>query len=207
MKYLVTGGAGFIGSNFIRHLLESTEDVEIVNLDNLSYAGNLDNLKDVEKDKRYKFIKGDICDPKLTQKAANGCDIIVNFAAESHVDRSINTPGSFITTDTFGTHVLLEAARKYDAGFVQISTDEVYGSINEGSFFETSQLNPSSPYSASKAGGELIAKAYFSTYGIPVLITRSSNNLQMRWKIRNSRFMVMVRRLGIGFLFGIIARQ
>ncbi len=177
MRFLVTGGAGFIGSNFIRLLLKKRKDAEVVNLDKLTYAGNLDNLKDVGKDKRYRFVKGDICDSRVVDKiASDNCDIIVNFAAESHVDRSINDPGSFIMTDVYGTHNLLEAARKFDCGFVQVSTDEVYGSIGQGSFFETSMLNPSSPYSSSKAGGELVAKSYFTTYGVPVLITRSSNN-------------------------------
>lgn len=133
-------------------------------------------MKDVENDSRYTFIEGDICSSELVEPVAKGCDVIVNFAAESHVDRSISGPGSFIMTDVFGTYVLLEAARKNDCGFVQVSTDEVYGSISEGSFFETSVLSPSSPYSASKAGGELIAKSYSETYGMPVLITRSSNN-------------------------------
>ena len=176
MKFFVTGGAGFIGSHFIRLLLSSRKDVEVVNFDKLTYAGNLENLSDVEKDKRYRFVKGDICDEKLVLSEVEGCDIIVNFAAESHVDRSISTPGSFIMTDVYGTHVLLEAARKNDCGFVQISTDEVYGSISEGSFFENSMLGPSSPYSSSKAGGELLARSYYTTYGLPVLVTRSSNN-------------------------------
>ncbi len=176
MKYLVTGGAGFIGSNFIRVLLKKFDDIEVVNLDKLTYAGNLENLKDIEADKRYTFVKGDICDVNVVEQVADGADIIVNFAAESHVDRSINDPSSFLRTDVFGTHNLLEAARKFDSGFVQISTDEVYGSISEGSFFETSALSPSSPYSASKAGAELLAVSYFKTYNLPVLITRSSNN-------------------------------
>ncbi len=176
MKYLITGGAGFIGSNFIRLLLNRSRDVEVINLDKLSYAGNLENLKDVENDKRYRFVKGDICDARLVDELVDGCDIIVNFAAESHVDRSIGSPDSFLKTNVFGTHVLLEAARKFDTGFVQISTDEVYGSITEGSFFETSMLSPSSSYSASKAAADLLALSYFTTYGVPVLITRSTNN-------------------------------
>jgi len=176
MKYFVTGGAGFIGSNFIRLLLRKLKDVEVVNFDKLTYAGNLDNLKGVDDDRRYSFVKGDVCDAKAVESAADGCDVIVNFAAESHVDRSINDPGSFLSTDVFGAYTLLEAARKLDCGFVQISTDEVYGSIGEGSFFEDSALNPSSPYSASKAGAELIARSYFTTYGVPVLIARSTNN-------------------------------
>ncbi len=176
MKFLVTGGAGFIGSNFIRLLLRERKDSEIVNLDKLTYAGNIENLRDVEGDRRYTFVKGDICDREVVEAAADGADLIINFAAESHVDRSINEPGSFIRTDVFGAYTLLEAARKYDCGFVQISTDEVYGSISEGSFFENSMLSPSSPYSSSKAAAELLAKSYFTTYGLPVLVTRSSNN-------------------------------
>ncbi len=176
MKYLVTGGAGFIGSNFIRLLLKTQADSEVVNFDKLTYAGNLDNLKDVEGDKRYSFVRADICDKKAVEEASDGCDVIVNFAAESHVDRSINDPGSFIITDVYGTYTLLESARKNDCGFVQISTDEVYGSISEGSFFEDSKLNPSSPYSSSKSSADLLAKSFFTTYGLPVLITRSTNN-------------------------------
>lgn len=176
MRYLITGGAGFIGSNFIRFLLKKEPDAEIVNIDKLSYAGNLENLKDVSNDKRYSFVQADICDQKAVEEAAEGCDVIINFAAESHVDRSINEPGSFIRTDIFGTFTLLEAARKNGAGFVQISTDEVYGSIDQGSFFEFSMLNPSSPYSSSKAGADLLALAYFRTYGVPVVVTRSTNN-------------------------------
>ena len=175
MRYVITGGAGFIGSNFIRFLLQTQKDAEVVNIDNLSYAGNMENIKDLPKD-RHEFVKGDICDRKVVEKVADGADIIINFAAESHVDRSISEPGKFIMTDIYGTHVLLEAARKYETGYVQISTDEVYGSISEGSFFESSMLAPSSPYSSSKAGADLLALSYFTTYGLPVLVTRSTNN-------------------------------
>jgi len=151
-------------------------DSEIVVLDKLTYAGNLENLNKVQKNPRFTFLKGDICD-KRAVKVIKGCDAVFNFAAETHVDRSIIDAGSFVETDVMGTYRLLEAARKYDVErYVQISTDEVYGSIEEGSFKETDILEPSSPYSASKAGGDLLAHAYFVTYGLPVLITRSSNN-------------------------------
>lgn len=176
MKCLVTGGAGFIGSNFIRLLLVSSREMEVVNLDKLTYAGNLDNLREVENDPNYRFVRADIRDAKAVEAAVDGCDLIVNFAAESHVDRSIEEPGSFLMTDVLGAHVLLEAARRADCGFVQVGTDEVYGSIPEGSFFESSMLKPSSPYSASKAAADLLALSYFTTYGLPVLVTRSSNN-------------------------------
>jgi len=179
MKIMVTGGAGFIGSNFIHYLLEKYDDIEVVNYDKLTYAGNLDNLKDIESDKRYCFVKGDICDNGLVEKVIkeHGIEQIVNFAAESHVDRSITGPEIFIKTDVFGTFNLLEAARKFDIErYVQISTDEVYGSIMEDSFKENDSLNPSSPYSASKASADLLVNSYFVTYGLPVLITRSSNN-------------------------------
>ncbi|MDP2929478.1 MAG: dTDP-glucose 4,6-dehydratase [Candidatus Omnitrophota bacterium] len=173
----VTGGAGFIGSNFIRHILNKYDDYRVVNLDKLTYAGNLDNLKDISKDKRYKFVKGDIADAKIVEKAAKGCEAIVNFAAETHVDRSIHGAAEFVRTNVFGLHTLLETARKLKTGlFIQISTDEVYGSIAEGSFKETDPLFPNSPYSATKASGDLLARSYFVTYKLPVIITRSSNN-------------------------------
>lgn len=176
-KILVTGGCGFIGSNFVRHMLKAYENVHIVNLDKLTYAGNKENLKDIWKDKRHKFIKGDICDTKQVSKAMKGCSAIVNFAAESHVDRSIKTPEQFVKTDIFGVHCLLgEAKNQGIEKFVQISTDEVYGSTENDSFTEQSPLEPSSPYSASKAGADLIAHSYFVTYNVPVIITRSSNN-------------------------------
>jgi len=177
MKILITGGAGFIGSNFIRYMLNKYPDYEIVNLDKLTYAGNLDNLKDIEKDSRYKFIKGDICDKEVVEKAMRDCDAVINFAAESHVDRSITSPEPFIETDIFGTFTLLETAKKYNIEkYIQISTDEVYGSIKEGSFKETDPLKPNSPYSASKASADLLVRSYYVTYNLPVSITRSSNN-------------------------------
>ncbi len=177
MKILVTGGAGFIGSNFIRLLLDKHPDHEIVNFDKLTYAGNLDNLKGIEADPRYQFVHADICDAEAVGAAMAGIDAIVNFAAESHVDRSIGGPADFIQTDIYGTYVLLEAARRHNVGrYIQISTDEVYGSIRDGSFTETDRLQPSSPYSASKAGGDMQAMAYHTTFGVPTIITRSSNN-------------------------------
>ncbi len=177
MHLLVTGGAGFIGSNFVRHILGTYPDYRITNLDKLTYAGNLENLKDVENNPNYSFIKGDICDRELVDKAAAGADVIINFAAETHVDRSITGPEPFVKTDIFGTLMLLEAAEKHNhKKYVQISTDEVYGSIDEGSFAEESSLHPNSPYSASKAGADLLVRSFFVTYGLPVLITRSSNN-------------------------------
>ncbi len=175
--FLVTGGAGFIGSNFIHYLLENYSDIEITNIDKLTYAGNLDNLKDIENDPRYRFVKGDVCDAKVVEPLMRESDVVVNFAAESHVDRSIGRPDDFIQTDVFGTFVLLEAARKFGIErFVQISTDEVYGSTLRNSFKETDPLMPSSPYSASKAGADRLAYSYFVTYDLPVLITRCSNN-------------------------------
>ncbi|MCH7677854.1 dTDP-glucose 4,6-dehydratase [candidate division KSB1 bacterium] len=176
-RYLVTGGAGFIGSNYIRYMLKKHRDVEIINLDKLTYAGNPDNLKDIQADSRYKFIKGDICDEVLVNKIMTEIDFVVNFAAESHVDRSIGAPDDFIRTDVFGTFVLLEAARTNKIEkFIQISTDEVYGSIDKGSFTENDPLMPSSPYSASKTGADRLAFSYFVTYDLPVIITRCSNN-------------------------------
>jgi len=176
-KLLVTGGAGFIGSNFIRHILNKYRDYEIVNLDKLTYCGNPDNLKDIAGNKNYKFVKGDIADSKVVDKLVKGCDEIINFAAESHVDRSILDPDSFVRTNVFGTHTLLQAAKKYGVKlFIQISTDEVYGSIKEGSFKEDYPLKPNSPYSATKASADLLARSYYITYGLPVIITRSSNN-------------------------------
>ncbi len=177
MKILVTGGSGFIGSNFIRHVMSKNRSCEIVNLDKLSYAGNTENLKDVEKDPNYTFIKGDICDHATVEKAMDGCDYVVNFAAESHVDRSIHGADEFIMSNVLGTNVLLEKARlKGISKFIHISTDEVYGSIDEGSFNESSMLAPNSPYSASKAAAEHMCRAYYITWGLPVVITRSSNN-------------------------------
>lgn len=174
---LITGGAGFIGSNFVHYILEKYPDYRVKVLDKLTYAGNLDNLRDVMDDKRFTFIKGDICDKELVKKVAKDVDYIVNFAAETHVDRSILDSEVFIRTDILGTYTLLEVVRELNIErFVQISTDEVYGSITEGSFKEDAPLNPSSPYAASKAGADLLVNAYWVTYKLPVLITRSSNN-------------------------------
>jgi len=175
---LVTGGMGFIGSNFIRMYLESESDVHIVNLDKLTYAGNTENLRDLEKDPRYEFVRGDICDAGVVERAMKGCDVVVHFAAESHVDRSIEDPSSFIRTDVLGTFVLLEQAKENKVErFVQISTDEVYGTIPGGySSVETDPLMPRNPYSASKAGADRLAYSYFTTYDFPVVITRASNN-------------------------------
>ena len=177
MRILVTGGLGFIGSNFIRHMLYKYEDVHITNLDLMTYCGNPENLLDIQHMPNYKFIKGDVRKKEDVENAIKNCDAVVHFASESHVDRSITGPEIFVTTDVYGTYQLLEAARKNDIKkHIQISTDEVYGSIQEGSFTESSPLNPSSPYSASKAGADLLTIAYFKTYGLPVYITRSSNN-------------------------------
>lgn len=179
MKFLVTGGAGFIGSNFIRHMLDVHPDLEIINYDILTYAGNLDNLKDIDKQPRYTLIKGDICDQALVNATLEKfpVDAIVHFAAESHVDRSITNPSAFVKTNVLGTHTLLEAARKHAVQkFIHISTDETYGSIMNGSFKETDILSPSSPYSASKAGSDLLALSYFTTYHLPLIVTRCTNN-------------------------------
>ncbi len=177
MKILITGGAGFIGSNFIRHMLNKHPSYEIVNIDKLTYSGNLKNLRDVEQNPNYRFIKGDICDSQMVNSTAKDCDVIINFAAESHVDRSILEPESFIRTDIYGTYTLLETVKKYKMErMIQISTDEVYGSIKKGSFKETDPLNPSSPYAASKASADLLCLSYFTTYKLPIIITRSSNN-------------------------------
>ena len=178
MKLLVTGAAGFIGSNFVQLALAERPDWEIVNLDKLTYAGNLENLKDIESDPRYRFINGDICDRSLVLEAVRGCDAIVNFAAETHVDRSIMEPMAFLRTDMEGTFVLLEAVREGGAGrLLQVSTDEVYGSIASGAADETYPIRPSSPYSASKAGADLLCLSYWTTYGTPVTITRGANTI------------------------------
>jgi dTDP-glucose 4,6-dehydratase len=185
MRYLVTGGAGFIGSNFIRFLFRKYGDAaQVVNLDKLTYAGVRENLADFEGKTNYRFVHGDIANPADAAEAyrgidGGGVDVVVNFAAETHVDRSLMEAGSFIQTDVLGVLVLLEEARKHAPNlkrFVQISTDEVYGSIEKGSFAETDALNPRNPYSASKAGGDRMAFAYAQTYGLPVIITRASNN-------------------------------
>ncbi len=174
MKILITGGAGFIGSNFT-HYIHNNYDYEITVLDKLTYAGNKDNLKEIFND--IQFIRGDIGYEEDVKIAMKDCDLVVNFAAETHVDRSIEDPSIFVKTDVIGTYNLLEYARKYDVDkYLQISTDEVYGSIENGSFTEESNIDPSSPYSASKAGGDMLVKAYYKTYDMPVLITRSSNN-------------------------------
>jgi dTDP-glucose 4,6-dehydratase len=178
MKVLVTGGAGFIGSNFVRHILSAHNDWAVVNLDKLTYAGNLENLADLQSDPRYAFIKGDICDHETARRAAAGCDAIVNFAAESHVDRSISDPNGFLRTDIFGVYVLLEIVREMGLRrMIQVSTDEVYGAIEDGAFKEEDRLRPSNPYSASKAGGELLAHSYWRTYRTPVMVTRATNNI------------------------------
>jgi len=178
VKLLVTGAAGFIGSNFVHLALAERPDWEIVNLDKLTYAGNLDNLKDIESDLRYRFVKGDICDRSIVAEAVEGCDAIVNFAAETHVDRSIMEPMAFLRTDMEGTFVLLEAVREGAAGrLLQVSTDEVYGSIPEGAADESYPIIPSSPYSASKAGADLLCLSYWTTYQTPVTITRGANNI------------------------------
>ena len=174
-RVLVTGGAGFIGSNFVRHLLNNTNCV-VVNLDKLTYAGNLNNIKDLRREKRHEFIRGDIRNRKLVGSLVRKADAVVNFAAESHVDRSIQTPSVFVESNVLGVQVLLEACRRFGVRFEQISTDEVYGSRVEGSFVETDALNPSSPYSASKAAADLLVNAYHVTYGLEVTVTRSTNN-------------------------------
>ena len=176
MRLLVTGGAGFIGSNFVHHMVESGRGDGLVVLDKLTYAGRLENLEGLD----VEFVEGDICDRELVRDLIGRVDATVNFAAESHVDRSIESPGEFITTDVFGTFVLLEAARDAGIRHLQISTDEVYGSIDEGSFTEQSPIVPSSPYSASKAGGDLIVGAFQHTYGADTLIARASNNFGPR---------------------------
>jgi len=180
MKLLVTGGAGFIGSNFIRYILKEYPDWQAVNLDKLTYAGNLTNLKDAEGNPHYKFVRGDIADHKLVDKLfkEEKFDAIVNFAAESHVDRSMLDASPFIETNIKGVQVLLEAIRRYPLGcFIQISTDEVYGSLGEaGRFTEESPLQPSSPYAASKAAADMLCRAYHRAYSLPIIITRSSNN-------------------------------
>ena len=177
MKLFVTGGAGFIGSNFIRHVLATHPDDTVVNLDKLTYAGNPANLADLAADPSYTFVKGDICDAGLVRDAGRGADAVVNFAACTHVDRSILDPEEFLRTDVLGVRTLLEAVRELRVSrLLHVSTDEVYGSIAEGSATEASPLRPTNPYSAAKAGGDLLALAYFNTHHTPVLITRSSNN-------------------------------
>ena len=186
--YLVTGGAGFIGSNFIYYMFNKYSDIKIINLDKLTYAGNLENLKELKNNSNYNFIHGDICDKELVKKvfSENDIDYVVNFAAETHVDKSINNPEPFVKTNMLGTATILNAAKnawltgdgfKKEKKFLQVSTDEVYGSLGDTEYFiETSPLDPHSPYSSSKAGADLMVKSYFDTYKMPVNITRCSNN-------------------------------
>ncbi|MEM7816612.1 MAG: dTDP-glucose 4,6-dehydratase [Candidatus Aenigmatarchaeota archaeon] len=178
MKILITGGCGFIGSHFIRYILQTYKDYRVINLDALTYAGNLENLRDVEKNKNYRFIKGDIRNFSLVKKIIKDVNVVINFAAQTHVDRSIKEAKDFVETNINGTFVLLEASRGSSKLklFVQVSTDEVYGSILEGSFIEKDPLFPSNPYSASKAGADLLCNSYFVTYDLPAIIVRSVNN-------------------------------
>ena len=176
MKLLVTGGAGFIGSNYVRYVLRETDD-EVVVYDALTYAGNLSTLRDVDDDPRYSFVKGNICDPGTLEEAMAGVDAVVHFAAESHVDRSIIGSDDFVNTNCFGTNIVMDTARRLEIGrVVHIGTDEVYGSVPTGSSKETDPLEPRSPYSASKAGSDLIALSYHHTHGVPVMVTRCTNN-------------------------------
>ena len=182
-RILVTGGCGFIGSNFNLHLLERYPGCRIVNLDKLTYASNPANLRDVEDDGRYRFVQGDICDAELVGPLMAEVDVVFNFAAETHVDRSLMEAGTFILTDVLGTHVLLEAARHHPnlRRFIQVSTDEVYGDMPPGKYArESDPLHPRSPYAASKAGGDAQCFAFFETYGLPVVITRAANNIGPR---------------------------
>lgn len=177
LKLLITGGCGFIGSNFIRYMLEKYPNYQIVNLDKLTYAGNPSSLKDLENNPNYSFVKGDICDPVIVNEVMKKVDQVVHFAAESHVDRSIEDGSVFVMTNVLGTNTLLQSAlaNKIEK-FIHISTDEVYGSTIKGSFTEKDNLNPSSPYSSSKAGSDLLAMSYYTTYDLPVCITRCTNN-------------------------------
>ncbi len=178
VEVLVTGGAGFIGSNFVRRALGAHEDWRVTTLDKLTYAGRMENLHDVIDHPRHRFVKGDIADAVVAAPLVKASNLVVHFAAETHVDRSIQSAGDFIRTDVFGTFVLLEAARTASGlrTFVQISTDEVYGSVPSGASKETDELRPRNPYSASKAGADRLAYSYWATYGVPVIITRASNN-------------------------------
>ena len=178
VKVLVTGGAGFIGSNFVHYALAAHQDWHVTTLDKLTYAGRIENLDSVRNNPRHRFVQGDVADAKVAAPLVQESDIVVHFAAETHVDRSILHAGDFITTDVFGTFVLLEAARETPnlRRFVQISTDEVYGSVPEGSSKETDELRPRNPYSASKAGADRLAYSYWATYQVPVIVTRASNN-------------------------------
>jgi dTDP-glucose 4,6-dehydratase len=179
MTFLVTGGAGFIGANFVHYLLQTYQDCRVITLDKLTYAGNLDNLKDVADDARHTFVRGDIADETVVNPLfERGVDVCVNFAAETHVDRSLGDKMDFLTTNIQGSYVLLEAAKQYGVTkFIQISTDEVYGSIEPGrSSRETDELLPRNPYAATKAGADRLAYSYFASYGLPVCVTRASNN-------------------------------
>ena len=178
MKLLVTGGAGFIGSNFIRYILKKYPDYHVINIDKLTYAGNIENLRDVENNPNYKFVKGDICDVKLVNELVKEVDTVVHFAAESHVDRSIENSGVFVRTNVLGTHVLLDAAyRNGNKRLHHISTDEVYGELDEsGKFSEKTEYQPRSPYSASKAAADHLVRAYFFTHKLPITISNCSNN-------------------------------
>ncbi len=179
MKLLITGGAGFIGSNFIHYWLKTHPQDEIVNLDKLTYAGNLENLKAIENKPNYKFVKGDICDPEVVEPLVKDCDIIIHFAAESHVDRSIMDAGEFVRTNVLGTQILLQAAKDHNKRFHHISTDEVFGALELNSkekFKENTLYNPSSPYSASKAASDHLVRAYFHTHKLPITISNCSNN-------------------------------
>jgi len=177
-KILITGGAGFIGSNFLRYMINKYQNYEITNLDALTYCGNLENLREIEDSLNYTFIKGDITNKELVNQITKNMDYIINFAAETHVDRSINDPSIFIKSNIMGTQVLLESAKENDVKkFLQISTDEVYGTLGKNGYFqEDTPLSPNSPYSASKAGADLMVRAYHKTYKLPVNITRCSNN-------------------------------
>jgi dTDP-glucose 4,6-dehydratase len=174
MKLLVTGGAGFIGSNFIRYMMTAYPDYHIINLDKLTYAGNLENLSDIESSNRYSFIKGDICDTRILEKIE--FNAIVHFAAESHVDRSIHDAQPFLQTNVMGTYNLLEEAARRGCTYLHVSTDEVYGSVDEGSFHENSPLEPNSPYAASKAASDLMVRSFIKTHRLNGMITRCSNN-------------------------------
>ncbi|MBR6301243.1 dTDP-glucose 4,6-dehydratase [bacterium] len=175
---LVTGGAGFIGSCFVRHMLKKHPDYKIINLDALTYCGNIENLKDIENNPNYTFVHGNICDPKLVRELIKNCDCVVNFAAESHVDNSIKHPEIFVETNVQGTLNLLQASKELGVErFLQVSTDEVYGTLGKtGYFYETTPLAPNSPYSASKASADMLVRAYHETYNMPTLNTRCSNN-------------------------------